>query len=42
MLVFPLVILAGSHSEAGRGMTGLCRFAGRLSYPIYMRHFPFV
>ncbi len=42
VLVFPLVILAGSHSNAGREMMGLCKIAGRISYPIYMTHFPFL
>jgi peptidoglycan/LPS O-acetylase OafA/YrhL len=23
-------------------MMGLCKFAGRMSYPIYMTHFPFL
>jgi peptidoglycan/LPS O-acetylase OafA/YrhL len=42
VVIFPLVIFSGSHSEAGRGMMGLCKFAGRMSYPIYMTHFPFL
>jgi peptidoglycan/LPS O-acetylase OafA/YrhL len=42
VVIFPLVILSGRHSEAGRGMMGLCKFAGRISYPIYMTHFPFL
>lgn len=42
ILVFPFIILAGSHSDAGRGMTGLCKVSGRLSYPLYITHFPFL
>jgi peptidoglycan/LPS O-acetylase OafA/YrhL len=42
VLLFPFIVLAGSHSEAGRGMTGLCKTSGRISYPIYMTHFPFL
>lgn len=40
--VFPFIILAGSHSDAGRGMMGLCKTSGRLSYPLYITHFPFL
>ena len=42
VLLFPTIILAGSHSDAGRGMTALCKTSGRLSYPIYITHFPFL
>jgi peptidoglycan/LPS O-acetylase OafA/YrhL len=38
LLLFPLIILCGAHSEVGSGMLGLCRFAGRLSYPLYITH----
>jgi peptidoglycan/LPS O-acetylase OafA/YrhL len=42
VLLFPAIIIAGRHSEAGRGMVGLCNTSGRLSYPIYITHFPFL
>jgi len=42
LLLFPLIILCGAHSEVGSGMLGLCRFAGRLSYPLYITHIGFV
>jgi peptidoglycan/LPS O-acetylase OafA/YrhL len=42
VLLFPLIILAGSHSDAGRGMMRLCKASGRISYPIYITHFPFL
>ncbi|TDW67605.1 peptidoglycan/LPS O-acetylase OafA/YrhL [Novosphingobium sp. PhB55] len=42
ILLFPLIVHAGSHSKAGRGMIGLCRASGRISYPIYITHFPFL
>jgi peptidoglycan/LPS O-acetylase OafA/YrhL len=42
ILLFPAIIVAGSHSEAGRGMTRLCNASGRLSYPLYITHFPFL
>ncbi|WP_395398135.1 acyltransferase [Novosphingobium sp. BL-8A] len=42
VLLFPFIIHAGSHSDAGWGMTGLCKASGRISYPIYITHFPFL
>lgn len=42
VLLFPFIVLAGSHSDAGRGMMGLCKASGRISYPIYITHFPFL
>jgi peptidoglycan/LPS O-acetylase OafA/YrhL len=42
LLLFPLIILCGAHSDAGAGMMRLCKFSGRLSYPLYITHIPFV
>lgn len=42
LFLFPLIILCGAHSEAGVGMMRLCKFSGRLSYPLYITHIPFV
>jgi peptidoglycan/LPS O-acetylase OafA/YrhL len=42
LLLFPLIILSGAHSEAGAGMMSLCKFSGKLSYPLYITHIPFV
>lgn len=42
LFLFPLVILCGAHSNAGTGMIKLCKFSGRLSYPLYITHIPFV
>src|SRR6202012_4303858 len=42
LLLFPLIILCGAHSNAGAGMMRLCKFSGRLSYPLYITHIPFV
>jgi peptidoglycan/LPS O-acetylase OafA/YrhL len=42
MLLFPAVILCGAHSDIGRVELALCRFAGRISYPLYILHFPFL
>ncbi len=40
--LFPVIILCGAHSNAGTGMIRLCKFSGRLSYPLYITHIPFV
>jgi len=42
LLLFPVIILCGAHSEAGTGMIRLCKFSGKLSYPLYITHIPFV
>ena len=42
LLLFPLIILCGAHSQAGRGMMKFCKFSGKLSYPLYITHIPFV
>jgi peptidoglycan/LPS O-acetylase OafA/YrhL len=42
MLVFPVLILSGAHSEIGTREMALCKLAGRMSYPIYMLHYPFL
>ena len=42
LFLFPLIILCGAHSEAGAGMMRLCKLSGRLSYPLYITHIPFV
>jgi peptidoglycan/LPS O-acetylase OafA/YrhL len=42
VLVFPLLILSGAHSDIGRAEMSLCKLAGRLSYPVYILHYPFL
>jgi len=42
LFLFPLIILCGAHSDAGTGMIRLCKLSGRLSYPLYITHIPFV
>jgi peptidoglycan/LPS O-acetylase OafA/YrhL len=42
LFLFPLIILCGAHSKAGAGMMRLCKFSGKLSYPLYITHIPFV
>jgi peptidoglycan/LPS O-acetylase OafA/YrhL len=40
VLLFPFIVHAGSHSNAGRGMMRLCKASGEISYPLYMTHMP--
>ena len=42
LVLSPLIILCGAHSNAGTGMIRLCKFSGRLSYPLYITHIVFV
>ena len=42
ILLFPVIILSGAHSAIGKAEMALCQFAGRISYPIYILHFPFL
>jgi len=42
VVLFPLIIIAGVHGEAGAKMTRLCSASGRLSYSLYITHFPFL
>lgn len=42
MLLFPAIILCGAHSDIGPVELALCKFAGRISYPLYILHYPFL
>ena len=42
LFVFPLIPISGAHSQAGSRLMGLCKMSGRLSYPLYMTHYPFM
>jgi len=43
IFVFPLVLILGAGQARIEGVIGrLCRFTGRLSYPLYMVHYPAV
>ena len=42
ILLFPAMILCGAHSEIGQVELALCKFAGRISYPLYILHYPFL
>jgi peptidoglycan/LPS O-acetylase OafA/YrhL len=42
ILLFPSIILFGAHSDIGQVQMALCKFAGRISYPLYILHYPFL
>ncbi|WP_442681116.1 acyltransferase family protein [Sphingomonas sp. ASY06-1R] len=42
LLLFPAIIIAGRHSAGGPLTRRLCQAAGRISYPLYITHYPFV
>lgn len=42
LLLFPVILLCGAHSNSGTGMIRFCKFSGHLSYPLYITHIPFV
>lgn len=42
ILLFPAIIVCGSHSDIGQTELAMCKFAGRISYPIYILHYPFL
>jgi len=42
MILFPAIILSGAHSQIGPVELALCKFSGRISYPLYMLHYPFL
>lgn len=41
LVIFPLIVAMGAGSATAGRLSGLCRFSGRLSYPLYLIHFPF-
>jgi peptidoglycan/LPS O-acetylase OafA/YrhL len=42
LVVFPVILIAGAHSRADNELMRICKFSGRLSYPLYMTHYPFM
>lgn len=41
LVVFPLIVAMGAGTTTAGRLGPLCRFAGQLSYPLYLVHFPF-
>ncbi|MGE0589936.1 MAG: acyltransferase family protein [Cyclobacteriaceae bacterium] len=43
IIMFPLIVYLGASGEVkGKFMTGLSRFLGDISYPIYITHYPLI
>lgn len=43
LVVFPLVLAAGAGAQPVAGLTeAVCQLGGRLSYPLYLLHYPFI
>jgi peptidoglycan/LPS O-acetylase OafA/YrhL len=42
LVVFPVILIAGANSRADNELMRICKFSGRLSYPLYMTHYPFM
>ena len=42
IVLFPMIIVFGAHSNLGKVEMAICKLAGRMSYPIYILHFPFL
>ncbi len=43
LLVFPAVLMIGAGSnDMGRRTTSLCQSLGRISYPLYITHYPLI
>lgn len=42
IIAFPLIVAVGAGADEGRVARNLCALSGRLSYPLYMLHYPFV
>jgi len=43
ILIFPLIVYLGASGQLkGKRATGLCKFLGDISYPIYITHYPLI
>lgn len=42
ILLFPLVVAAGAGGQVSGTWAKVCKFAGELSYPLYLIHYPFI
>ncbi|MBS1813831.1 MAG: acyltransferase [Acidobacteria bacterium] len=40
IVVFPIILLMGAGSDISGKMERVCKFAGDLSYPLYISHYP--
>jgi peptidoglycan/LPS O-acetylase OafA/YrhL len=42
IIYFPLLIMLGAGALTQKKTQALCRFSGKISYPLYMVHYPFI
>lgn len=42
ILYFPLLIMLGAGAVTRKTTQAICRFSGKISYPLYMVHYPFI
>jgi peptidoglycan/LPS O-acetylase OafA/YrhL len=42
IVYFPLLIMLGAGAVTKRSTQALCQFSGKISYPLYMVHYPFI
>ncbi len=43
ILIFPLIVFLGASGQLkGKRATGICKFLGDISYPIYITHYPLI
>lgn len=42
ILYFPFLIMLGVGALTKKATQGICRFSGKISYPLYMVHYPFI
>ncbi|WP_408590380.1 acyltransferase family protein [Novosphingobium sp.] len=42
IVLFPAIVLLGAHSRVGQRTLATCSLLGRLSYPLYILHYPFI
>jgi peptidoglycan/LPS O-acetylase OafA/YrhL len=42
VVVFPAIVILGATTDPGPAVKATCLFLGKLSYPLYILHYPFV
>ncbi len=42
VILFPLIVAMGAHSSSKGFVKSLCNYSGKISYPLYITHFPFL
>ncbi len=42
IIAFPIIVAAGAGGQISGRWAAICKFAGAISYPIYILHYPFI